>query len=60
MQWFFIQSKLSLMFAKTQLFPHKTAYFLNDFCDSRKKSHGNSKFHITKLILFKKFFKNNE
>ena len=48
------------MFIKAQLFPHQSAYFFNDFCDSREKSHGNSKFHITKLILLRKFFKNNQ
>ena len=32
------------------LFPHKTAYFLNDWHDSYKNADGNSKYHITKLF----------
>ena len=48
---FVTQSKLSLIFTKTQLFSHKTAYFLTDSLGSYyKTADGNSKFHITKLI----------
>ena len=48
-QWVVTQSKLSLIFTKTLLLPHKTAYFLNDSHDAYKNVDGNSKFNITKL-----------
>ena len=43
MQRLVTQSKLSLIFTETLLFPHKTAYFLNDQHDSYKNADGNSK-----------------
>ena len=46
------KSKLSLIFTETLLFPHKTAYLLNDRHDSYKNADGSSKSYITKLILF--------
>ena len=46
------ESKLSLIFVETLLFPHKTAYFLNDRHDSYKNADGNSKSYMTKLIPF--------
>ena len=36
----------------TLLFPHKTAYFLNDSCDSYKRADENPKFHINKFNPF--------
>ena len=49
-QRFVTQSKLSLIFTKTLLFPHKTAHFLNLLHDTYKNVDGNSKFNITKQI----------
>ena len=37
-QRFDTQSKMSLIFTETLLFPHKTAYFLNDRYDSYKNA----------------------
>ena len=54
-KWFVTQSKLSLIFTKTLLFPYKTACFLNESHDSFKNADSNSEFHITKLIPFWKF-----
>ena len=50
-QQFVTQSKLSLIFTKTLLFPHKTTYFSNNLHDAYKNADGNSKFNITKLRL---------
>ena len=41
-QRFVTKSKLSLIFTETLLFPHKTAYFLNDRHDSYQNADGNS------------------
>ena len=41
-QQFVTKSKLSLVFTETLLFPHKTAYFLNDRHDSYKNADVNS------------------
>ena len=48
-QRFVAQSQLSLIFTKTLLFPHKTAYFSNNSHNPYKTADGNSKFNITKL-----------
>ena len=50
------QNKLSLIFTETLLFPHKTAYFLNDRHElyKYKNAYGNSKSSISKLIRFSK------
>ena len=48
-QRFVIQSKLSLSFAKTLSFPHKTAYFSKNLREAYKNADNNSKFKITKL-----------
>ena len=47
--WLLTQSKQSLILTKTLCFPHKSAYFLNDWHDSYKNADGNSKFRISKL-----------
>ena len=54
MQRFVTQSKLHLIFTETLLFPHKTAYFLNDQHESYKNVDVNSKPYRTKLISFSK------
>ena len=46
---FVTQSKLSLIFTKTQLFPHKTTYYSNNSHDAYKNADGNSKFNRTNL-----------
>ena len=51
-QRFVTKSKLSLIFTETLLFPHKTAYFLNEQHDSYKNADGNLKSYGTKLIPF--------
>ena len=48
-QRFVTETKLSLIFSKTLLFPHKTAYFLNNSHNAYKNADSNSKFNITKL-----------
>ena len=48
-QRFVAQSKLSLIFSKTLLFPDKTAYFSNNLQGAYKNADGNSKFQISKL-----------
>ena len=48
-QWFATQSKLSLIFTKTLLFPHKTNYFSSNSHDAHKNADGSSKFNVTKL-----------
>ena len=48
-QRFVTQSKLSLIFTKTLLFPHKTAYFSNNSHNAYKNADGNSNFNLTKL-----------
>ena len=48
-QRFDTQSKLTLIFTKTILFPHKTAYFSNKSYKAYKNAGGNSKFNVTKL-----------
>ena len=48
-QRFVTQSKLSIIFTKTLLFPHKTAYFFSDSLNAYKNADGNTKFNITKL-----------
>ena len=48
-QRFITQSKLSLIFTKTLLFPHKTAYFSNSLHGAYKNADGKSKFNTTKL-----------
>ena len=48
-QWFVTQSKLSLIFTKALLFPHKTVYFSNNSHNAYKNADGNSNFRITKL-----------
>ena len=48
-QRFVTQNKLSLIFTKTLLFPHKTAYFSNNSHNAYKNADGNSKFNIAKL-----------
>ena len=55
-QRFVTQSKLSLIFSKMLLFPHKTAYFSNNSHDAYKNADGNSKFNITKLNPWKLTF----
>ena len=55
-QRFVTQSKLSLIFTKTLLFPHKTAYFSNNSHNAYKNADGNSKFNITKLNAWKLTF----
>ena len=50
------QSQLSLIFTKTLLFPHKTAYFSNNSHNAYKNADGNSKFNITKLNPWKLTF----
>ena len=50
------ESKLSLIFSKTLLFPHKTAYFSNNSHDAYKNAHDSSKFNITKLNPWKLTF----
>ena len=39
-QWFVTESKLSLVFTKTLLFPHETAYFSNSSHNAYKKADG--------------------
>ena len=46
---FVTQGKLSLIFTSTLLFPHKTAYILNNSHGAYKNAVDNSKFNITKL-----------
>ena len=53
---FVTQSKLSLIFTKTLLFPHKAACFSNKPRGAYKNADGNSKFHITKLNPWKLTF----
>ena len=48
-QRFVTQSKLSLIFTKTLFFPHKTAYFSNNWHKPYKNANVNSKLNITKL-----------
>ena len=48
-QWFVTQSKLSLIFTKTLLFLHKTAYFSNNSHNTCKNADGNANFNTTKL-----------
>ena len=48
-QRFVAQCKLSPIFTKTLLFPHKTTYFSNNSHNAYKNADGNSKFNITKL-----------
>ena len=48
-QRFVTQSKLSLIFRKTLLFPNKTAFFPNNSHGAYENADGNSKFVITKL-----------
>ena len=55
-QRFVTQSQLSLIFTKTLLFPHKTAYFSNNSHNAYKNADGNSKFNITKLNPWKLTF----
>ena len=55
-QRFVTQSKLSLIFTKTLLFPHKTAYFSNNSHNVYKNADDNSKFNITKLNPWKLTF----
>ena len=55
-QRFVTQSKLSLIFTKTLLFPHKTAYFSNNSHNAYKNADGNSKFNISKLNAWKLTF----
>ena len=55
-QRFVTQSQLSLIFTKTLLFPHKTAYFSNNSHNPYKTADGNSKFNITKLNPWKLTF----
>ena len=50
-QRFLTQSKLSLIFSKTLLLPHKTAYFLNNLHDAYKNADGKSKFILSKHFL---------
>ena len=52
-QRFVTETKLSLIFSKTLLFPHKTAYFLNNSHNAYKNTDSNSKFNITKLNSWK-------
>ena len=57
-QRFVTQIKLSIIFTKTLLFPHKTAYFLNKSYDMYKNADCDSKFTITKSNRWKsKFWK---
>ena len=56
MQRFVTLRKLSLIFSKTLLFPHKTAYFSNNSHDAYKNVDGNAKFNITKLNPWKLTF----
>ena len=51
-QCFLTQNKQSLILTKTLFFPHKAAYFLNDWHESYKNAYGNSKFHMSKLANF--------
>ena len=51
MQRFVPQSKLSVIFTKTLLFPHKAAYVSNNLYDSYKNADDNSKFSITRSNL---------
>ena len=46
---FVAESKLSLIFTIALLFPHKTAYFLNNSYKAYKNAAGNSKFNTTEL-----------
>ena len=48
-QRFVTQSKLSLIFTKTLLFPHKTVYISNNSYNAYKNADGQSKFNITNL-----------
>ena len=48
-QRFVTQNKLSLIFTKALLFPHKTAYFSHNSHNAYKNADGNSKFNTTKL-----------
>ena len=50
-QRFVTKSKLSQNYTET-LFPHKTAYFLNDRHDPYKNADGNTNSYRTKLIPF--------
>ena len=47
LQRFVTRNKLSLIFTKTILFPHNTAYFMNNSHNTYKNVDGNSKFNIT-------------
>ena len=49
-QRFVTQSKLSLNFTETPLFPPKTAYFLNNLHDAYKNADCNSKFNTVELL----------
>ena len=55
-QRFATQSKLSLIFTKTLLFSHKTAYFSNNSHNAYENADGDSKFNITKLNTSKSTF----
>ena len=48
-QRFVTQNKLSLIFTKTLLFPHETAYFSHNSHNAYKNADGNSKFNIPKF-----------
>ena len=54
-QRFVTQSRLLLIFTKTPLLSHKTAYFSHRSHDTYKNVDGNSKFNITKLIVPEKW-----
>ena len=53
---FVTQSKLSLIFTKTILFLHKTAYFSKNSHSAYETADDNSKFNITKLSPWKLTF----
>ena len=55
-QRFVTQSKLSLIFTKTLLLPHKTASVLSNLHDAYKNANDNSKFYTTKLNPWKLSF----
>ena len=50
------QSQQSLFFTKTFLFPHKTAYFLNNSQNAHKNTDDNSKFYTINLNPWKSTF----
>ena len=60
MQRFVTQSKLSLIFTKILLFPHETAYFLDNSHNAYNNADANSKFNVIKLYPGKLSFRKQQ